>query len=54
MLYNWVMKADAITYKPPATIGSHITNCKTLLHRNVVTTEFVSAAQPVDFLQTIA
>jgi len=33
-----------ITYKRPATIGSHITNYKTLAHRNVVTAETGSSA----------
>jgi len=33
-----------ITYKRPATIGSHITNYRTLAHRNVVTAETGSSA----------
>jgi len=33
-----------MTYKRPATIGSHITNYKTPAHRNVVTTETGSSA----------
>jgi len=39
------LKPDAMTtYKRRATIGSHITNYKTLAHRNAVTTETGSSA----------
>ena len=38
------LKHVMITYKRPATIGSHITNYETLAYRNVATTETGSTA----------
>jgi len=50
-LASWVSYAQKISklflislIKRPATIGSHITNCKILAHRNVVTAETGSSA----------